>query len=251
MLNRIGKVDFFAVLPAGFYVFVVFLIVFGLATSPTTGTTISIWKPISDLVATAVGKPVTLVLVLFGSYLIGSSLRAFPVKWAEKATPPFRLEFPYPLELQRVISELEKQKEASGFNPNKSLSISDDLKMSVFNYWKDKLCMKSPDGFSYYQSFEARTRYFAGMFWAGCIGVIGGLIIIFQIPNGSLDQKFGVLVLSIMIMVVFGGQFRRVREQEARVLVSLFAVLQQDCVTSQQVNAGDGKKRGGADAGTP
>jgi len=67
------------------------------------------------------------------------------------------------------------------------------------------------------------------MFWAGVSGLVGGLGIAVQSLGRSwpLAPSIQLLVLSAILVVAFGLQLRRVREQEARVLLTLFSVLMQ------------------------
>jgi len=238
MFDRIEKIDFFAVLPAGFYVFVVLFIDYHAYLAPKAFSGGTIWNPILSLAENAGNKPVILALVLFVCYLLGSSLRALPVKWVEQVTPPFRVEFPYPTKLKKALAELKADEKALCFNSEKPPCIGDAVEMSVFNYWKDTLCIEAHQAFAYYQTFEARTRFFAGMFWSGCIGVVGGIAVLRHTAANSLPDKSILLVLSLLIVAIFGSQFRRVREQEARVLLTLFAVHMQGRKSSQSGSRG-------------
>jgi hypothetical protein len=243
MFDRIEKIDFFAVFPAGFYVFVVLFIDYQAFLSPDAFLGKSIWSPVLNLAETVGSKPINLALILFVCYLLGSSLRALPVKWVERLTPPFRLEFPYPDRLKKVLKELASNRKASDFDPERPPIITNDVEMSVFNYWKDTLCIGTHDAFAYYQTFEARTRFFAGMFWSGCIGTVGGTAVLFHRCVSDFPDKYIPLVLSVILVAVFGGQFRRVREQEAGVLVTLFAVHMQKRNISQQDSPPDQRER--------
>jgi hypothetical protein len=91
------------------------------------------------------------------------------------------------------------------------------------------LCLRAPTGFTFYQSFEARSRFFAGMFWAGMAGIGGGLYLVGTVPRAPLSYApaLQMIVVSVTLVLAFGFQLRRVREQEARVLVTLFAALLQ------------------------
>lgn len=224
MFDRIEKIDFFAVLPAGLYVFVVLVIDYHACLSPDVFSDGTIWSPILSLADNAGSRPVILALVIFVCYLLGSSLRALPVKWVEAVTPPFRTEFPYPQKLGKLLDNLKSGLKESEFNADGAPYIGDNITMSVFNYWKDTLCIEARQAFIYYQTFEARTRFFAGMFWAGCIGTVGGMPAFFHTAGDRLPDKSIILIFSLLIVAVFGGQFRRVREQESAVLFTLFTV---------------------------
>ncbi len=221
-MKRIGTVDFFAVVPAGFYVLLVLSIALGIGEASNTIGEPSLWNPVLKMVDKVGDRPVLLVFVLFASYIFGISLRVLPVKWAEVMIPPFRNEFPYPSALSKVVEELTTHQKTALVDTKLLPEVGSQVPPSVYNYWKDYLCMNSVDGFSYYETFEARTRFFTGMFWAGCMGILCGIAILFKETNCGLVEQLAVLFTSILMVVLFRGQFRRVREQESMVLFTLF-----------------------------
>ena len=177
-------------------------------------------------------QPVALVFVLFGSYLCGSILRVLPVRWAEKATPPFKSEFPYPEAMRDFLTNLTERSTPTELALKKLPDLSQVGSQRQFNHWKNVLCMHSPDAFNHYQTFEARTRFFAGMLWAGFVGLLGGSTLAVQ---GGLPAGFQLALLSLLLIGAYGIQFRRVRIQEVVVLFSLYvSYLQTKGATGQQ-----------------
>ena len=81
--------------------------------------------------------------------------------------------------------------------------------------------MNSPEGFRLYQSFEARSRFFAGMFWAGLFGIAGWVWLV--IYSEMARDRWHLLIPSVILVIVFGSQFRRVRAQESLVLFSVYS----------------------------
>jgi hypothetical protein len=126
------------------------------------------------------------------------------IKWVERLTLPFRIEFPYSESLKKVLEDLAAARSASGFDPGKPPVIAGKVEMSVFNYWQDTLCIGTRDAFTGYQTLEARTRFFAGMFWTGCIGIVGGVVVLFHKFASGLPDRYIPLVLSIILVAVFG-----------------------------------------------
>ena len=99
--------------------------------------------------------------------------------------------------------------------------------MHVFNYWKDILCVNSIEGFIYYQTFETRVRLFAGYYWASWSGIIGGCYIMLKEQTISHDIGFPLFLISLVLIITFGSNFRRVRRQEARALLLIYSAYMQ------------------------
>lgn len=80
--------------------------------------------------------------------------------------------------------------------------------MAVFDYWKMVLCTEAPEAFAYTQSLEARVRMFAGMIWAGLLGLVCASFILCFPHNGSrllLDYMvFGSLIILWAVSCVLG-----------------------------------------------
>jgi hypothetical protein len=110
--------------------------------------------------------------------------------------------------------------------------------MYVYNYWKDALCLSTPTGFEYYQTFETRVRFFTGMIWAGLVGIFAALAILVRCQ--MLFQPVGILLLelSLILFITFSANFRRVRRQEVRALFLIFGAHLQN-KTSQMASHGD------------
>jgi len=220
-ISKIGKVEFFAVMPSGFYVLnIAFILLYEEAwTQPAD----SLWDHISPLADLTKENPVILIFILFGSYLLGSILRAIPVGWSERVSKlGVPSKFPYQARLETVRTHLENtgcfytQDTCDLFIQGDTDSIH-----SVFNHWKDILCVNCPEAFDYYRAFEARTRFFSNMFLAGLTGLIGALIMIGRTDNLRYGPAWYLLGISLIIIVPFGLQLKRVRLQEVKVLQSL------------------------------
>ncbi len=212
LLDRINKVDFFAVLPPGFYS--VLLLGFLLKFPQNATTMIEALSPIAFVLKE---NPVYLIFLLFAAYLFGSIIRALKVKWAEKVSPPFRSDFPYQDELKIALETLKKS-QAIKVDTTKFPDLSGGVSEDVFNYWKDVLCAKSDKAFDYYESFETRARFSAGMVWAGVVGMIASLSMLFR----CVTVGWQLLVLSLVVYIAFGFHLRRVRKQEAKALLFLY-----------------------------
>lgn len=119
MIDRIEKIDFFAVLPAGVYTFVILFVNYKALLEPNVFLNKSIWFPILSLAKGVGTKPVLLALILFVCYLLGSSLRALPVNLVESFIPPFRVKFPYSDNLKKVLETLAMSPSMTGFDPQK------------------------------------------------------------------------------------------------------------------------------------
>ncbi len=220
-LTKIGKVDFFAVLPGGLYVLLVVILIVN-TNSNALNNSHALWDQMSPIVTQIHDQPITLLFMLFASYLLGSILRAMRVRWVEYMIPPFKKSFPYDIKLIAELDELNKHYEATRHNPNNTPDLTDGLPMRVFNYWKDVLCIRSPQGFDYYQTFEAKSRYFASMFVSGLIGIIGALVLFLRADSSSCIIARQLFILSGILVLAFGSQFRRVRFQEAKALLFLY-----------------------------
>lgn len=223
-LGQFNRSDFFAVLPPGFYIFVVIYSCAALDfMAPSKELTILII--IEALTNQVQQQPIYLIFILFACYMLGSIFRALPVVWAERSIPPFRTSFPDIDILKEVMETLNKNKDATKHDISKMPSLEDinELPMHVFNYWKDVLCVNSSEGFEYYQTFETRVRLFSGIIWASWSGIFGGLYV--MLKEGAFIHNIGLplLSLSLILLTTFGSNFRRVRRQESRALLLIYS----------------------------
>ncbi|RLJ21206.1 hypothetical protein DJ031_03695 [bacterium endosymbiont of Escarpia laminata] len=221
-LGQFSRSDFFAVLPLGFYIF---MVVYSCAAlefiEPSNERTII--KVIQSLAIHIQQQPIFLIFILFACYMLGSIFRALLVYWAERSIPPFRANFPYPETLTEVIDTLNKHHDATKHDVSKMPSLKNGVPMHVFNYWKDVLCVNSIEGFEYYQTFETRVRLFTGIIWASWSGILGGIYIVLM--EGDFSHKIGLplFLLSLILLITFGSNLRRVRRQESRVLLFMYS----------------------------
>jgi len=217
-----GKVDFFAVLPTGFYILIV-----GVIVCISNSETQSFWEPLNIFIEEIDKNPSLLILVFFAAYLAGSIIRALKVRWVEYFIPPFRITFPNNETIAKVLAELKGNAAVASLKTDKLPAIDKPVTTVVFNYWKDVLCVNNPVAFDYYESYEARARFFAGMFWAGVLGVFGAIVL--AIRMGGIDQgtTWFLFTVSAIILLTFGSQFRSVRDQEVTVLLSIYVAYHQ------------------------
>lgn len=220
-LSKIGKVEFFAVMPSGFYVLnIAFILLYEKAWHPPAD---ALWDHINPMLELTKDNPVILIFILFVSYLLGSILRAIPVGWSERVSKlGIRSQFPYQIDIETVRTHLEETR-CFYTQDTCDLSIPGDTDSIhvVFNHWKDILCVNSPEAFDYYRAFEARTRYFSNMFLSGLAGIIGSLIMMGRSGNLQYGPAWYLFGISLIILVPFGLQLKRVRLQEVKVLQSL------------------------------
>lgn len=226
-IGRLSGVEFFAAMPPGVFVFLVAYVC--LSPSLSADGLASLSERLLPLSRVLQENPPMVVGAVFGSYLFGSIIRSLPVRWADSVASFRRDDFPYPAMLARAVAIMKTEYAACGIDP-RLLPEWTHLSAGTFNYWKDVLCLRAPAAFSFYQSYEARSRFFAGMFWAGMAGVVGGLYLVVsaRFEQTPYTPALQLLIASVVLVVAFGFQLRRVREQEARVLVTLFAALLQD-----------------------
>lgn len=241
IIGHFSKGEFFSVLPPGFYIFLIFCFCWMFYHHPDTSqkSLLTIIDSLRDEQLKSLFFPL-LLFILFASYIFGSISRALPVSRIEQtfplcqnkfpyftfsrcefpyplhAVPPFHCHFPYPDKLSDAVTTLEKQ----GLKQN--IDLNKGVPPSVFNYWKDFVCIASPQGFEFYQTFETRSRMFAGMIFAGLVGIFGSLLIIYLTWNYSREVGLTLLFFSLALYITFGVNFRRVRAQEAQVLLMIY-----------------------------
>ena len=185
--------------------------------------------------------PLFLVLFII-AYLVGILIRAIRVNLADMLSKKifekfnrskwirlgYESEFPYPVILEDVKKELLESNMISSY----SLPNEKNLH-NVYNFWKMIICLESQDVFSHIQNLESIVRLFVGMFWSGFIGVIGYLITLGGcllnkiIRDVWLDFTLVMLVVSVIILIMFGMNIRRVRVQEVVVLFMAYLVIHQ------------------------
>lgn len=128
--------------------------------------------------------------------------------------------------------------------------------LSVFNYWKNVICTNSPEGFAFYQEFEAKVRLFSSMVVSGkTVGVVGIFLLLLVLLPLVLDMKtlLGIAImpwdlynLGIPLLFISGLSFYisyrfakilvRIRRQESEALTSLYLACTQS-VKNQETNS--------------
>ncbi len=223
---KFGKTDFFAVLPTGFFIFLALALFF----SPDLDDGAKhFWEQLSQFTGALKANPAYLLFVLFASYIIGSVFRAFPVEWAAFPVPPYgkdRTGFPYPDFLLEKLEVLNDNVWVAGHDPTKTPIITQAMDArhlkTIFNFWKNVMCVQEPEAYDEYKTYEARSRFFTGMFWAGLAGVITGIAIFFRVGSMIHYSALELTVSSLVLILFFGFQLRRVREQEAKTLLFMY-----------------------------
>lgn len=242
IVNQFTRTEFFSVLPTGFYVFVVIYSCV-IVESPPGKPMESLWSVLSLLALQLQKQPILLIFLLFACYLLGSIFRALPVRWAENTIPPFKVLFPYPSVIKDVLETLNNHAALTMHDKKNIPNVSENVPMDVFNYWKDALCVNTIDGFEYYQSFETRARFFAGIIWGAWSGMLASIYIFVRSANMAQGVGMPLFAISFILIMTFGANFRRVRRQEVRALLLIYtAFLQKNKLEkTQQGAAGDAK----------
>jgi hypothetical protein len=235
------KTEFFAIFVPGSYVFSIILFTY-LAISHKDAN-ISISQRIKYFFDELKEYwPLTLIIIII-CYLIGILIRSFRVTIADELCKKFfsrfmkgewsktlyESSFPYPAMLEKLIQHLSKSKLV------KIVELPDkDTLSSAYQFWKISICSELPDVFSYTQNMESTVRLFAGMFWAGLVGIIGSVIILItwrlkSVIMGIAWLKLGFILLgiSLIISIIFGMTIRRVRGQEVRYVFNAYLLLQE------------------------
>ncbi len=217
MVSQFPRSEFLSVLPPGLFVLTAAFAAANVQSSQQT-----LWAFLSNFAVQIQNAPLLLLFLLLGSYLLGSVLRALPVNWVERLVPPFGVQFPYPTVIEDVLKTFLQNQSLTGHDVTSIPSINGQLPMHVFNFWKDVLCVSSPGAFEYYQTFETRVRLFAGLTWASSVGVLCAGVAAVRLETVSSPLALAIFLLSAMMLVAFGLNFRRVRRQEVRVLFMLY-----------------------------
>ncbi len=152
-----------------------------------------IWNAINQLITKTSKEPTSLLLIIFSAYLLGSIFRALPVSLSEYDSLLGNLKFPYGEKIKKLIKDVGDNDGVSQVK-KKHLPVVEDLGklippekdytlLAIYNYWKDVICISSPEGFAYYQEFEARTRFFSGMFFSGLFGIMIVFLALFELKS--------------------------------------------------------------------
>lgn len=221
-LNKISKVEFFAVLPAGTYVMLSIYLYF---VSVDSNNSTTLWHEFKLLIELTHSQPTALLLLVFCSYLLGSVLRAIPVSYAEKLMDAFRKDvetFPYPDHTKGIISRLNDKSDIANIKTSVNPNLDKEVCKNVYNYWKDVVCIRTPTAFSHYQEFESRTRFFSSMCMAGVVGIIVSGVILFENLHSLHTPAVYLLILSTCVTLAYGLNIKRVRGQEVSTLTGLY-----------------------------
>jgi hypothetical protein len=239
VLSRV-RTDFFAILVPGSFVLII-LASISLAFThrdPAEGI-IQRVKPFFDVLKNY--WPLVLILLII-AYLAGNIIRAVRVNLADMLSKKlfanlakrewlkvgYESAFPYPAVLEKMKNELIESKLLADFSLPEEKNLH-----NVYNYWKMVICLESQEVFTRIRNAESVVRLFVGMFWAGFIGVLGYLIILAGclfnviIRYVWLEYAIVMLAISIVILVTFGMNIRRVRAQEVGFVFMGYLVIKQ------------------------
>ncbi|NIM16139.1 MAG: hypothetical protein GTO45_29400 [Candidatus Aminicenantes bacterium] len=229
------KTDFFAIFVPGAYVFSIILFVYLAITHEDANISIShriesVFDELKDY------WPLTLIIFII-CYLIGILIRSFRVSIADELCKKifsrftrfkkgkwnitfYKSSFPYPAILEKLIQHLTESKLV------KRIKLPDEEYLdSAYQFWKLSICSELPDVFSYTQTLESTVRLFAGMFWAGLLGIIGSIVILVaRLSWWKLDLLL--FSISLIISTIFGMNIRRVRGREVSYVFIAYLVLQ-------------------------
>jgi hypothetical protein len=234
------KSDFFAILIPGS--FVMGVIVSGALVFTQTNANIGKMDRFGPFLDTLKSNWVLSFMAFVMIFLVGNLFRSIRVNWVDKITnllfkrfikdpwikSLYEDPFPYRPILERIKTEFLK------INLIDDISLPEDKNSlhDIYNYWKMAICIEAPGSFSIIEDLEGRVRIFAGMFWAGIVGIIGSMIISLGfIFNEAARSVWGVYILfmsiiSVIIAIAFGLSLKRVRSQEVISVLLAFLYLQ-------------------------
>ena len=239
VLSRV-KTDFFAILVPGFFIFAVIVSFFLAFTHKDPKISIlERIKPFFDNLKEY--WPLAIFLIVIG-YLLGNLIRAIRVTTADKFSKTifsrlaiteekklfYKGSFPYPI----ILNEIRKHLNDSDLIADITLPEEEKPLYSAWNFWKITIGLEFPDMFNYIQNLESRVRLFAGMFWAGLVGIIvslsifGGCIFNNVIKVVWLKYNLYLFFASAALFTMFGMNLRRVRREEARSVFMGYLALQ-------------------------
>lgn len=238
-LSRV-KTNFLAILVPGTFVFGVMLSVYLAFTQKDPNITLS--KHIKFFLKVLQAYWLLAIIFIIIGYLVGILIRSIRVNYADELSKKifskfdtrksgknlYESEFPYPVMLEKI------KKGLVDFKLIRDIKLPKNDLHDVYLFWKIMICSELPEVFDYIYTMESTVRLFAGMFWAGLLGIIGSLSIfvgcIFSFDIiGVVWWKFNIymLVISVTISIMFGGNIRRVRRQEVQAVFNAYLVLKE------------------------
>jgi hypothetical protein len=199
------------------------------------------------------------VVLLFLSYLIGSFLRAVPVKLTDRfcarafgsvARDPYdrklyKMDFPYLAMLSDQLVALQAHGIGTG------TKLPEKFAHTIYNFWKLRLCLRAAPAFAHAQELEARVRLFAGMIWAsGATGTLGACGVIASLNASGIHRTWfpimlGLTLASLICAISLGWRLRRVRGEE--VLAVFLGMLNLNEQLAAKAGSGRKRRRGAED----
>jgi hypothetical protein len=237
IMSRV-KNDFFAILAPGSFILVIIASVsLAFTRIGSSGGIIDRITPFFDVIK---GYWPSLFVLFILAYLVGILVRAVRVNLADTISKKlfvkwnkrtwlqlgYKSPFPYPVVLEEIKEQLTESKLVTDFPVPGEKNLH-----NAYNFWKMAICYESREVFNYIQAQESIVRLFAGMFWAGLIGVIGSIVTLVgcllnkEIRGVWLEYAIVMLAVSVVILVMFGMNIRRVRAQEVTFVFMAYLVI--------------------------
>lgn len=235
--SRVGRTEFFTILPSGFFLTLVFIICFvdiKYISCYYYGTPSNILMLLILLIESMKGHVIAyFTFGLFLSHLFGSIVIGISVMSTEKFADLLTFSssnrtFPYSEYLREKLRGFKYHKEEIDYIDLKLddfPKIKKDLDQNVYNLWKDILFWEKPELFSYYQNCETKSRFASCMVWAGILGIlIGSMTLAFNYFWGDGSKLFlmiQVIAGSIILTVPFAIKLHSARRKEVDTLLHL------------------------------
>lgn len=227
MFSRV-KSDFFAILIPGS--FIMGVIVSGVLVFTQYDTELCIMERFNSFFNTLKDNWVLSFIAFIMIFLVGNLIRSIRVNKVDRIAnfffngfikePRDKAHFENPFPYRAVLEEIKTGLLKVKLIEDIPLPENRDTLHDVFIYWKTVIRMDSPGSFHHIQDLEGRVRMFAGMFWAGVVGIFGSIVtllsFIFNEAACSVWKFYIIfmLIISVIISAAFSLNLKHVRNQE-------------------------------------
>lgn len=236
--SRIGRIEFFTILPSGFFLTIVLIVCcFDINIFKDCGGKVpsNILMLLVYLIRSAEGSVLAyFTLGFFLSHILGSIVLSIPVSLTEKVADLLTFnsdtnKFPYNDHLRKDIKGLKYFKneiDYIGIEIKNLPELKKEVDLNLYNFWKNILYMKKPECFNFYQNCETKSRFFSCMIWAGIFGILIGAVALivdqFSPEKGAkLSLLIQVIIGSAIFIIPFAIELHNTRRQEADTLLDL------------------------------
>ncbi|MCX6583148.1 MAG: hypothetical protein NT166_23485 [Candidatus Aminicenantes bacterium] len=242
MLSRV-KTDFFAILIPGSFIMGVIVSVVLVFTQYDTE--LCIMERFNSFFETLKGNWVLSFIVFIMIFLVGNLLHSIRVNKVDRIAnfffnglikeprdkAHFENPFPYRAMLEEIKTGLLKVKLIEDI----PLPEDRDTLHDVFIYWKTVIRMDSPGSFHHIQDLEGRVRMFAGMFWAGVVGILGSIGSIVTLSSFIFNEAawsvwggyiLFMFIISVIISAAFSLSLKHARSEEVKAVFLTYLYLQ-------------------------